>query len=217
MPRKQPNIFYIYKTTNLVNNKYYVGKHCAFNLDNNYLGSGTRLRRSIRKHGVENFKKEILEFCNSAEELIIREREIVNSKLLQDKLCMNLQLGGGGGFINKEHQRKTASKGRESQKKLRETNPEWVKKRGDKISVARKQEYESGKREINMPDWKGKKHKQKTKQQMSNSHKGKHSKELNSQYGTKWITNGQENKKIKNIELDIYIQQDWVKGRKINC
>lgn len=96
MPRKQNNIFYIYKTTNLINNKFYIGKHCTTKIENDYLGSGKRLRYSIKKYGKENFKKEILEFCLNKNHLAEREKEIVNQDLLQNSLCMNLVIGGYG-------------------------------------------------------------------------------------------------------------------------
>lgn len=66
----------IYKTTNLVNGKQYIGKDKHNNP--NYLGSGTILRLAIRKHGKNNFKKEILEVCSSNEELIEREEYWLN-------------------------------------------------------------------------------------------------------------------------------------------
>jgi hypothetical protein len=62
----------IYKTTNLLNNKIYIGQD-KFN-NPKYLGSGKLLNISIKKHGIQNFKKEILEECNSKKEL--NEREI---------------------------------------------------------------------------------------------------------------------------------------------
>ena len=49
----------IYKTTNLLNGKFYIGKDEKNNPE--YLGSGKILKQSISKHGVEQFKKEILE------------------------------------------------------------------------------------------------------------------------------------------------------------
>lgn len=49
---------YIYKITNMINGKTYIGKHSANKT--NYMGSGSLIRNAIRKYKVENFKKEIL-------------------------------------------------------------------------------------------------------------------------------------------------------------
>jgi group I intron endonuclease len=66
----------IYKTTNLVNGKQYIGRDGRNNP--NYLGSGILLQRAIKKYGKENFKKEILEECNSDEILSKREEYWLN-------------------------------------------------------------------------------------------------------------------------------------------
>src|ERR1035437_9128301 len=66
---------FIYKTTCLVNGKYYIGMHSTDNLEDGYMGSGTRVCRSIKKYGRENFKIEIIEFLSDRENLKIRERE----------------------------------------------------------------------------------------------------------------------------------------------
>lgn len=99
MPRKKEKRYhYLYKTTNLINGKFYIGVHSTFNLNDGYLGSGKRLKYSINKYGRENFKIEILEFFENQIEKFQRESEIVNDKLLQDPLCMNLKYGGEGSF-----------------------------------------------------------------------------------------------------------------------
>jgi len=53
----------------------------------------------------------------------------------------------------------------------------------------------------------GKKHTEETKEKMR---KSKNVGTNNSQFGTIWITNGQENKKIKKEDI---IPQSWYKGR----
>lgn len=86
----------IYKTTNLVNGKFYVGKDSKN--DPNYLGSGRILKRSIKKHGKENFKKEVLEVCVSEEHLNERERFWITELKCRERAdCYNIGEGGIGG------------------------------------------------------------------------------------------------------------------------
>ncbi|TXG82213.1 MAG: hypothetical protein E6R13_05285 [Spirochaetes bacterium] len=85
---------YLYKTTNLINNKYYCGIHSTNNLNDNYLGSGKRLRYSIRKYGKDNFKREIIKMFDNREDLVLAEQEIITEQVLRDPLNMNCMYGG---------------------------------------------------------------------------------------------------------------------------
>lgn len=83
----------IYKTTNLINNKIYIGQDV--NNNPNYYGSGKILKQAIKKNGKENFEKVILEKCASKEEL--NEREIYWIKKLDatnPEIGYNLAFGG---------------------------------------------------------------------------------------------------------------------------
>lgn len=64
---------YIYKTTDLTTGKIYIGQHKHTEFDTNYIGSGKKLREAIFKYGVENFKCEMLDVCDSKEELDNKE------------------------------------------------------------------------------------------------------------------------------------------------
>ena len=69
---------YIYKITNLINGKIYIGQHTTSNLDDGYMGSGKILTRAIKKYGVENFRKEIQGFYEDIDELNYMERLFVD-------------------------------------------------------------------------------------------------------------------------------------------
>jgi hypothetical protein len=84
----------IYKTTNLLNGKFYVGKDEKNNP--NYLGSGKIFKLALNKNGKENFKKEILEFCDTRELLNNREKYWIES-LSATTLGYNITEGGTGG------------------------------------------------------------------------------------------------------------------------
>ena len=184
MPRKEYTIHYIYKITCTINGKYYIGMHLTFNMEDGYMGSGKRIKRSIEKHGLENHVKEILEILPNRSSLKNREREIVNEELLNDSLCMNLTIGGNGGFSLE------ASKkgGKALAKRLKDD--ESFRKYHSNLIAERNKIHKKGK--ITICDWNGRKHSNKTKEKMKISHSGSN----NSQFGKTWITNGQENKKI---------------------
>lgn len=87
---------FVYKTTNLINNKIYIGVHSTYELDDGYLGSGKLLRKAIEKYGRENFKKEILDFFNSKDECFDFESQLVNSEFVVEQSNYNIAIGGNG-------------------------------------------------------------------------------------------------------------------------
>ena len=97
---KNRKFHYIYKITRF-DGAYYIGMHSTDNLEDGYFGSGQRLWKSINYHGKDKHTKEILEFLPDRESLAAREKELVRRELLEDRLCMNLSLGGEGGLPRK--------------------------------------------------------------------------------------------------------------------
>lgn len=85
---------FVYKVTNLLNEKYYIGVHSTDNLDDGYMGSGTAIKNAISKHGIENFKREILEFVESAQEKWLAEIKYVNLDVVRDERSYNMAPGG---------------------------------------------------------------------------------------------------------------------------
>lgn len=97
MANSDNRLYYtIYKTTNLVNGKFYVGKHQTKNLNDQYLGSGKVLKAAIEKYGKRNFSKQILFVFDTEAEMNAKEAEIVTEEFCKDSY--NLCLGGHGGF-----------------------------------------------------------------------------------------------------------------------
>ena len=45
---------FIYRTTNLLNGKFYVGRHSTTNMNDGYFGSGIVLKKAIEKYNVSN-------------------------------------------------------------------------------------------------------------------------------------------------------------------
>jgi hypothetical protein len=190
--------------------------HSTDNLKDGYIGSGKRLWYSIKKNGKENFKFEILEMLPDRSSLKERERHIVNEQILKDDNCLNLRIGGeGGGSFTIEQQKINAQKSKIKQSFLRENDFEWVNKKSKKISQSNLEQYQNGQRERKyFFDWTGKKMLEETKIKIGKSNSIKQRGQNNSQFGTCWITNGEECKKIKKGESPPF---GWWFGRKLFC
>jgi hypothetical protein len=115
--------YLIYKITNTIDRKIYVGKHKTTDVDDNYMGSGKYIHRAISKYGIENFTKEILfQFDNEAD-MNAKEAEIVTEEFCLREDTYNIALGGKGGwdvtksktaFLGKTHSIETRKKIAES-------------------------------------------------------------------------------------------------------
>ena len=214
MARAEKKIHYLYKTTCIITSRWYIGLHSTNNMDDGYMGSGKRLRYSIRKYGVDNHIKEILEFFETRELLVEAEIKAITADMITDTDCMNI-VDGGGGFTS-EYAKICAIKSNEKQRFLRENDQEWVDNFSDKMSLANKKAYDDGNREKTyFFDRNGVEHSDDAKQKISEAKKGTGTGENNSQYGTCWITKDGTNKKIKKEDLDSYLNEGWVKGKKV--
>jgi hypothetical protein len=117
---------FVYITTNILNNKKYIGQ-CSgdpnSNTVKNYFGSGKAIIRAIKKNGKEFFSKEIICFANSLEELNELERKIIKEhNAVNSKLYYNIAPGGRAslGFTGKKH---TASRNSKISKAMLEFHP----------------------------------------------------------------------------------------------
>jgi len=180
-------MFYtIYKITNKLNGKYYIGKHQTKDLNDGYMGSGKLLKRAIEKHGLENFIKEILHIFDNEKDMNAAEKKLV----VISEETYNLCEGGKGGFsyinntgknIYENHGKLSAKNAQETIKKRRENNPDYDKKFKDMMKnksldavIKQKEKYPEG-------VWKNKKHTEETKQKLKGH--TRQTGEKNSQYG----------------------------------
>ena len=209
-------MFYlIYKITNNINKKIYIGSHKTKNKDDSYMGSGKYLNRAINKYGVENFTKEILFVFDNAKEMYDKEAEIVDDDFLAEENTYNLKRGGFGGFdyINSsglQHRRVFTEEDINKSIEWRKNNltPELYSERIKRLYSRRTKESvllqnENGRQvALKMPS----KEKRKETFERIQHQQGP----LNSQYGSMWVTDGLVNKKINKDDL---IPGGWKKGR----
>jgi len=93
--------YIVYETTNLINGKYYIGKH---KIDNsNYLGSGIAILQAINKYGKENFMIEILREFNNEQDAYNFEYSIINNTIIKNNNCYNMIKGGCGYCSGENH------------------------------------------------------------------------------------------------------------------
>jgi len=218
--------YYLYQITNNVNGKIYVGVHKTKSLDDGYMGSGKIINRAIKKYGIDNFEKDILEFFENQELMYAREKEIVTEELLQEKHVYNLRRGGLGGwdYINKhrtiEQRIEIGLKGgfankhkwsetlkNEVSKVLSETckktSDDLWKYRFDEMNSYRKKAFEASLSYDSIS------RRKETLKQRCHQQGDK-----NSQYGTCWIIKDGKSKKILKEELNEFLKSGWNKGRK---
>lgn len=89
----------LYRTENKLNSMFYYGVHHT-NEEDGYLGGGTHLKRSINKHGKENFVRRTIKEFETSKEAFELEALMVDDLLLKDPKCYNLAPGGLGGVGN---------------------------------------------------------------------------------------------------------------------
>ena len=217
-------MFYtIYKITNLLDGKIYIGSHKTKKLDDTYMGSGKYLKAAQKKYGLENFKKEILFVFDTPEEMYAKEAEIVNEDFLATENTYNLKIGGFGGwdYINGDEDFRI-SKNRKARKladnsileKYGVENASQIPHVKELLSASMKRRISEGFKP-EPPSFAGKKHSVESRQKMSKKMKGQQAGNKNSQFGTTWVWHELfGNKKIDKNMIVEYIDQGWFKTYK---
>lgn len=221
--------YLIYKITNTVNNKIYIGKHQTNNKNDDYMGSGKILKKAIEKYGIDKFKKEILFECNSLEEMNEKEADIVDEEFVARLDTYNVKLGGQGGwdYCNNNHEMQS-QKAKNNWLKYGLNHPALVAYRDYRQKIINDDELreEISKKITNKlklyykyhdGTFFGKKHTEESKRKIGLANSIRQRGELNSHYGTCWIYNEELKRsiRIKKEELDGWLKDGWKKGRKI--
>ena len=195
--------YYIYCITNQINNKTYIGQRkCPANKTpetDSYMGSGTYLKNSKKKYGIENFSKSIIAICGTSENADILEKVFIALYRAEGKAEYNMADGGVSHFsMNCETKKKLSEshKGKklsdEHKKKISESNKEYYinhPERKEKICKISRKLSEDTKMKISLrnkgrkctEEFKekcrqrqfGKHHSEETRQKMSLARKGK--------------------------------------------
>ncbi len=132
---------YLYKTTNLINNKYYIGRHSTSNDKDNYKGSGVALKEAILKYGIENFVVEILQYFTTYEELIEAEK-IAVEKAVQDENSYNIGVGGYGGSLKEQWTLERKKRHRHKMKLINNTPCKIEKTRKSVTELHKQKKYD---------------------------------------------------------------------------
>ena len=218
---KITHVHYVYRITNLINNKFYIGKHshCLSNKYDDYMG-GCKIVKAIEKYGKESFKKEIISYYKTSSCALIGEGIILTKDIANQDNCYNLKAGGeGGSAAGRKLKDETIIKRTKSQKGLKRSEETRKRlslaKKGKKINhIKKRNNYITGK---NNPLY-GIPRSEETKQKISISNSGKtHTEEMKRKISDGvneyWKNNEHPNKgKSRDPEL-VKKSADTMRGR----
>jgi hypothetical protein len=206
--------YIVYKTTNLINNKYYIGVHATNDLNDGYLGSGKNLKLAIKKYGKEHFQKDILYIYNTkeytpeqaSELMFIKESELVTNETLKDPLCYNAMLGGD---INPNMKNTTWAIKHKIVRKIK----------NEQIKEFQNKGYTIGRHHTENSRWVNKNNKSKLIKEELLLQYIKEGWQPGRAYpitaNTVWVTKNDKSQMVKKEELHNYLKHGYIKGRTI--
>ena len=215
----------LYKTTNLENDRYYIGVHSTkdenfskIGSKDGYLGSGKILGLAIKHYGRENFKIEILEEFSSKKETLLAEAELITEEFLKNNpKCYNV-VPGGGLPPNYEHTIWYTNGEHDIRIKDGEIIPEGYKKGRKKCAFSEEvlDNIRSAVKKKNLENnpMKNEEARRKVSASLLKGYKNGRKSKNKSYYGKCiWVTDGKQNKIILESEI---IDEGWIKGRTID-
>ncbi len=214
----------IYQITDLISGKIYIGKHETNDLNDSYMGSGKLLIRAQKKHGLENFKKEIIFIFDNEIDMNAKEAKLVTEDFCLREDTYNICPGGKGGwgFVNSNNLNfggpKGASKGANSLNQKRHSNLQFdlnfrEKIRKTKLASPHKSSFSHEVSKIGAIA--AQSEEAKIKRKLTREKKKFQQKENNSQYGKKRIKNLQklEHASVHPHMIEYWLSQGWILGK----
>ena len=172
-------MYYIYLIVNSVNGKTYVGQRKSSKewYEDKYMGSGKHLKSAIKKYGIENFEKFLIQHCYSKEETNKAEKFWIAEYRRRGKAEYNIADGGQGGNIKghsvSEETRKKISESLKGRKQSEETKRKRSKSlKGENRSEETKQKISEAQKGRKLSE----EHKKKISESLKGNqrHKGHH-------------------------------------------
>ena len=201
-------MFYtVYKITNNLNGRYYIGIHQTEDLNDKYFGSGSVIIAAVKKYGRSNFTKEYLAIFENKEDMIAMEIQLVTEAFIQLEETYNLRIGGiyyGGEPHSDERKAKIGAASARS----------WAEGRMDHIIPKMRATFQERAKAGVHNSFLGKKHSEKTIAILSAKAK-KRTGSKNSSFGSKWMHNRKLRitTKVRGPEVDQLLSQGWKFGR----
>lgn len=119
-------IYYIiYQVCNTINGKIYIGAHATNNLNDGYMGSGTVIKKAIKKYGKDVFLNEVLYCFDNEVDMYAKEATLVTENFCNQKTNYNMKSGGIGSI---KHSIETKIKMSENHPYKNKKRPEHARK-----------------------------------------------------------------------------------------
>lgn len=195
---------YIYKVTNCINKKVYIGMKTG-EFDIKYYGSGKLIKSAIEKYGIEYFILQVIDYAKNKKDLSRKEKYWIKTyrMFLGKSRMYNIHDGGEGGNTKKDKTKEELDLIYQKVKctKIKNGKKQRTQKEILKCIIRSKNRIKNHPNTI--PNNKGRKH---------SGEKLKNITAANHMRGKMWITNGNKDKAInKNSE----IPDGWYKGKSI--
>jgi hypothetical protein len=131
-------MYTVYKITNQINQKFYIGVHKTNNPYDSYMGSGVAIKTAIQKYGRDSFTKDVLLITESKDEAYAKERELTVDYTKSSNY--NMKLGGVGGFTKEAARKGNAVSLKKLTKEQLSANGKkgYIKANNDPVEIGRK-------------------------------------------------------------------------------